>query len=127
MPYCPSCGSVVEVGWRFCRYCGQDQGAPSTAYRPPMETIGAKDPIVALLLALIPGLFGIWGIGHFYVDAVSRGIVLLVVGISLAIFLLLSLSILSLFVLIVGFVIWLWQAYDAYQIARGLQTFRYYR
>jgi TM2 domain-containing membrane protein YozV len=39
-----------------------------------------KDPLVTLGLSIIPGLIGLFGIGHFYVGRPLRGISFLVVG-----------------------------------------------
>lgn len=39
-----------------------------------------KDPLVTLGLSVIPGLIGLFGIGHFYVGRPLRGIPFLVIG-----------------------------------------------
>ena len=43
-----------------------------------------KSTGVTVVLALIPGAFGIWGLGHIYAGRVRDGIVLLVSGVVLA-------------------------------------------
>jgi len=39
-----------------------------------------KDPLVTLGLSVIPGIIGLFGIGHFYVGRPLRGIPFLVIG-----------------------------------------------
>ena len=124
--YCPFCGALVESHWDYCQECGRYLRGLSEVSETPIYPLKEKDPMIALLLALIPGLFGIWGIGHFYVEEFGKGVLLLFLGLILAFIMLLNI-ICGLVILIVGFFIWLWQAYDAYSIAKETQISpRYY-
>jgi hypothetical protein len=95
--------------------------------------------MIAAILALGPGLFGLMGLGHIYVRALAKGLVLLIIGAVLGLFtwvLIIDLFLLSpldmgpngagligavaLFSLIF-FPLWLWQAYDAYLSAKTMQ------
>jgi len=96
-----------------------------------------KSTGLAAVLALILGLFGLWGIGHVYVGKLKRGIVLLVVGIILTVFGLISVlgtmivgglaglvggGIVLLIILLVG---WIWQIFDAYKLAKQYNDYVY--
>lgn len=126
MSYCPYCGAYVESNWAYCQKCGQYLRGLLEVSQTPVYIGRKKDPMIALLLALVPGLFGIWGIGHFYVGEFGKGILLLGLGIFLAFIMILSI-ICGLVILIIGFFIWLWQGYDAYSIAKDTQiSYHYY-
>ena len=67
---CHSCGAAVERGQNFCRSCG-------AALMPSGPTIVPirmkKYAPIALLLALIPGFFHIYGLGHLVMKQWLRG------------------------------------------------------
>jgi hypothetical protein len=136
---------------RFCDQCGHSLSEPGTARKvrsnyPPSEpqlpsapVTSRASPMIAAILALGPGLFGLMGLGHIYVRALAKGLVLLIIGAVLGLFtwvLIIDLFLLSpldmgpngagligavsLFSLIF-FPLWLWQAYDAYIIAKTMQ------
>jgi len=83
---------------------------------------------------LIAGLGGIvlFGLGHFYVGKIVRGIVLLVVGIVLKIALLASYFVgivtlitgngtwfgILILVAVLNLGLWIWQIYDPYKLAK---------
>ena len=48
-----------------------------------MTDTARKNPAITILLAALPGLIGILGMGHLYLGRVKRGVVYLVVGICL--------------------------------------------
>ena len=85
-----------------------------------------KNEAVAVLLALIAGIFGFWGIGHMYAGRFGKGIVLLIGGLMIAALfwtsVLLTLIVIGIFgVFVFGILLfcgWLWQTYDAYLTAR---------
>jgi hypothetical protein len=102
----------------------------------------SKNPGVAALLAILIGLFGLWGIGHIYVGRIGRGLLLLALGIvlnalSVGAFLLgilfgrdsgagrsLGLGLgASIFLGIVTLVLWAWQTYDAYRLAKQFNAY----
>jgi len=148
MPFCKRCGSYIPEDAQFCPYCGAKQPvtetpvAPSYPITPPLER---KDPGLTALIAIIAGFFGLWGIGHIYIGKVARGIALLILGIVIQWFLgiiffvgitfgvtfgpgphemmygpgifgfMLFASIIWLLIIIVGLI---WQAYDAYSLAK---------
>jgi hypothetical protein len=109
--------------------------------KPPVQSVSKANPLFATMLALGPGFFGLMGLGHIYVRSVSKGLMLLVVGAVLGLFtwgliidILFSPGYLTGGDLgIEGFVVaamlfglifysmWLWQAYDAYTIAKKAQ------
>ncbi len=83
---CPSCGQEASDSGNFCLHCGAPlPKAPAPAkvpvrappfpqdsvYRPP------KDRGVALVLEILPGLFGLPGIGWIYGGRTGAGVALL--------------------------------------------------
>lgn len=82
---------------------------------------------MAALLALLPGIFGIMGIGHIYVGKFRRGMLILAVGLLLN-FLTWASFTLSMRMFGFGFmasflfgivllVVWVGQVFDAYRLA----------
>jgi len=71
MPFCKQCGKEISQNARSCPYCGADHLSPAQ----PTASIGIarKNAGLAAVLALIPGIFGIWGVGHLYVGKIGRG------------------------------------------------------
>ena len=86
---CNECGRVTEDdGAEFCHFCGSDKGTTATPTMMPegYEAVPIKAggvvyadrsklrriPI-ALLLAFIPGLFDIFGLGHFVIGRWVKG------------------------------------------------------
>ena len=63
---CPRCGAEVHEGELFCRSCGSPL---SVSY--PLKA--SKDSTVAMFLALIPGFFSIYGLGHLMLKEWVRG------------------------------------------------------
>jgi len=82
-----------------------------------------KDAGVAALLAAFLPLF-LFGIGHFYIGKIKRGIILLVLGILAKIPFVLSLPFslwIFLLLLVSGLInvgLWIWQVFDAYMLAK---------
>lgn len=117
---CKTCGKgickncAVEVSKQlYCRNCaaaGTTSNSGSTK----------KDPMIALLLGLIPIFITFCGIGQMYVGRVKRGLVFLLVGWGFGVLNLLGLMV------VVGICITgpltlifvCWQAYDAYKLAQ---------
>lgn len=109
--------------------------------KPPVQSVSQTNPLFATILALGPGFFGLMGLGHIYVRSVSKGLMLLVVGAVLGLFtwgLIIDILFSPGYLIggdlgIEGFVVaamlfgsiffslWLWQAYDAYSIAKAAQ------
>jgi TM2 domain-containing membrane protein YozV len=105
--------------------------------------VESKNPGVAALLAILVGLFGLWGIGHVYLGRIRRGLLLLALGIVLnalsvggfllgillfgrdsgsGLFLSLGLGA-SIFLGIVTLALWVWQTYDAYRLAKKFNAY----
>ena len=127
MPFCKQCGKEISQDARYCPYCGADQ-----------LKIERKNAGLAAVLALIAGIFGIWGIGHIYIGKIGKGIALLILGFlltwvlspflltwiffgamhgGLSGFFMGLLGVTAIWIL-VCFVIFVWQVYDAYRLAK---------
>lgn len=116
---------------------GYDQGGyqqpPPGGYgyqQPPAYPVGVaeKSPGIALIIGLIVGLF-LWGIGQMYVGKIMRGIIFLIVGLILipALFGIAFMGVVATggtgwilipIISIVYFILWIYQAFDAYKLAQ---------
>jgi hypothetical protein len=93
---CQTCGRLSPPGAQTCQYCGASLPStpvyqdpfrarpqrPSSAdpwgeqgYAQPIH--GLKDPNTGLVLEVLPGLFGLLGIGHIWAGEVAIGVGLL--------------------------------------------------
>jgi hypothetical protein len=115
---------------------------PPGPYHQPYQPYGSpcgypvsliKDPGIAAILALLAGFVGLMGMGHIYIGRFARGLIILVAGLVLW-----SLVIGTSFIAIIalGGALWLlslvfifaalgllvWQAYDAYNLAKQYNT-----
>jgi TM2 domain-containing membrane protein YozV len=134
MPYCPACGKEAQPTQAYCMNCGASLGQTGSydySSRPPYQTVGVahsqnqKNPVIAAGLALVLGIFGLWGIGHMYAGRVGMGIGLLVTGLIIAGLIGVSVILTAIFIGYFGILLfgllflagWLWQAYDAYRTA----------
>ena len=80
-----------------------------------------------MVLALVLGVFGLMGVGHLYVGKLTRGFIILAVGIILTVMIwasfFLGFTTSGLFWIagmIAGvalIILWVWQTYDAYRLA----------
>ncbi len=97
---CPNCGFQNHEGAKFCANCsyaltGAPAPAPSYAQvsnpnamqpammaslPPPSYTpaVAPKSKSTALILEILPGLFGLLGFGWMYVGETSRGVITLI-------------------------------------------------
>lgn len=86
MHICTECGRVCDEDMDFCPHCGSTKGGNvDPEMIPPQFRIvnGPTGPYVAkvnvnkirlaLALALIPGIFDIYGLGHFIMGRYIRG------------------------------------------------------
>lgn len=129
--FCQQCGRELAPGAQFCSYCGAPAGGagPQGAYTNYRTLPAHKDTGVALILALVLGLFALMGIGQIYVGRTARGIAILLGGLlieGLAVSLvfasffggpvagLFTIAIVSL----ADLAYYLWQAYDAYDLVQ---------
>ncbi|MDD5704146.1 MAG: zinc-ribbon domain-containing protein [Dehalococcoidales bacterium] len=87
MAYCSKCGAQLSEGSNFCKVCGTKQNLRSVS--PSNNTaelkysggiIQNKQKSTVMLLAILLGLIGFFGIGHIYAGKVGRGIVFLIAG-----------------------------------------------
>ncbi len=122
-PYsCRSCHAPVGLEERYCTHCG-------TLVRPEKLNRSTSRPLAALMLALIPGLFSIWGLGQFFSASFYKGAVFAVLGLALLLVAPLSLIItfsglgdlaaLSVLGAVLWCALWVLQAMDAYWEAGG--------
>ncbi len=137
MSNCAYCGQEIPAESQFCRYCGAQvggapnqpaQGPPQYQQYQPVYAIPPKNTGVAVILALIGGLFGFMGIGHLYIGKIGKGIALLILGfvlfaVSIAVVFLAFITISpGLWILIfLPWIIWLilliYQTVDAYNLS----------
>lgn len=91
-----------------------------------------KNEGVVVVLAAVLGLFGLMGIGHMYIGKIGRGLAFLAVGIVLEILILPTILLAESMETLIGFmsllfivdiIIWIWQIYDAYSLAKYYNTY----
>jgi hypothetical protein len=125
---------MVEPNLAYCQSCGAALMKHSSfSSRQPYDTVGAtttyrvgKRPWIALGLALIFGIFALWGIGHIYAGKFARGIGLFFIGLFVGGLFWLSVILSIILVGYVGMALfgifflggWVWQAFDAYGAAQ---------
>ena len=109
----------------YCPFCGRQQQQQQQPIQSNINTIVTplkKNPGTAVLIALIAGIFGFQGFGHLYLGKVAYGIGLLLIGWTIGIFAVLSLIgggiSMAVFLGIVSFAFWIWQAHNANKLAR---------
>lgn len=99
MIICQACGTENANDAKFCKNCGAgltsqeiqapvneqqadlSQPAPVQQYQPPSQAYAQrppKDKSIALILEIIPGLFGLLGIGWIYSGNTTTGILWLI-------------------------------------------------
>ena len=76
--YCTSCGSQIEETTKFCPNCGSPQKGDVYVNYGNNSNTEAKSRIVAGLLAIF---LGGWGIHNFYLGYTNKGIMQLVITI----------------------------------------------
>ncbi|MBO4797924.1 MAG: zinc ribbon domain-containing protein [Candidatus Methanomethylophilaceae archaeon] len=67
---CPGCGAEVARGEMFCGNCGSPLNAVS-----PLNF--DKSSAIAFVLAFVPGLFSVYGLGHLFLREWIRGLMFL--------------------------------------------------
>lgn len=89
MRRCPECGTDVPDNSLTCPKCFTPISRPGEIIEnsgPVFRGYGtnsAKSGNVALLLAFLPGLVGVWGLGHIYLEETQRGLSFLGTGLML--------------------------------------------
>jgi len=86
MPFCYSCGAKILEQNEYCK-CGlpikQGDNPPNQEPRPSKQ-LELKSEGTALVLAILLGLIGLWGIGQIYCSRIGRGIAMLIFGLVIA-------------------------------------------
>ncbi|MBI0584601.1 MAG: hypothetical protein ISF22_10305 [Methanomassiliicoccus sp.] len=119
---CPSCGGSIAAFDRHCAGCG-------LTLRHGTKSKVSSRPLAALILAIVPGMFSLWGIGHLFAGKLKKGLLFLFMGLLMMLvgpfplaFIVLFLPDLA-FLIVVGaiawVVLWLYQSVDAYREAGG--------
>jgi hypothetical protein len=67
-PVCKNCGSVLAEGTSYCGSCSR----PVNAY----GAAGDRRHFLALIFAVVPGMFDIFGLGHIFLGKWIRGLAL---------------------------------------------------
>ncbi len=95
MVFCSKCGNEESNEKPFCSKCGSSIENDSKKIPTPKESATNtqssglqrkpewKSEGTTLILTIILGIFGFGGIGHIYLGNITRGIVILIVGIVL--------------------------------------------
>ncbi len=116
--FCPKCGKDSALGAKFCESCGTSMPSDQTNQAPPAygpqpygqpmyAPLPLKNAGIAAVLAFL------WaGLGHIYLGQIGKGIMYMVLYIVLWV-----IGIFTLFGLILPFIFWIWQLYDAYKKA----------
>lgn len=133
--FCSHCGQPLAEAANFCSSCGtrvsqaQQQAPPGAPVRVAAPA-APKRMVLVVLLAIVPALFGVYGIGHLYVGRVGRGLVILlgqwlvaVIAVALLVAGFLSPATSTLIALAFLFfaaslALMLWQIFDAVSLAR---------
>ncbi len=77
---CRRCGSQVPENSITCPKCYREMPRVPPAAK---KEASARDPRIGLLLAIFPGVIGLWGLGHIYMGLTERGLYLMLTGILL--------------------------------------------
>ena len=75
---CPYCGRENDEGSEFCGTCGKPLSAPAMQI-PIRRKLTGKEKI-AIGLAVIPGVFSIFGLGHIALKKFSRAFLYLAIS-----------------------------------------------
>ncbi len=137
--FCGSCGQELSsIDTNYCSRCGKriDQSDTleiannkndkttiketekrnSDSHRSVVITLPYKSPGTAALIAFIGGLFGLPGIGHIYVGKVGKGIGILILGLVIYAFMVISIlgfSPVGFLIAIVYLILLIWQIFSA--------------
>jgi len=102
--FCRKCGASLSDSTKFCTECGSEinesiwepvKGDSNNEERTKQmdkpygvepshsKQLELKSEGTALVLAILLGLIGLWGIGQIYCSRIGRGIVMLILGLVL--------------------------------------------
>ena len=129
--FCSNCGNPLASKYSPCTKCGHtktvfipqvNQGNPNAPPAPGLGPIGYKSEGTALVLAILLGLIMLNGIGHLYAGKIGKGVAILLGSIVLGSIGLVLIAVVAIIpflipvgivLLIVYFVIFIWQIIDA--------------
>ena len=112
---CPNCGASIGQMDRFCGACGVKLSAPvSLPAQAPLRM--RKNGMLAVILALVPGFFNIFGLGHFLMKEWSRGFMFLAISVIIWFLNGWSFTSDSFFVMILSVAVFFFQASDVIRI-----------
>ena len=75
-PVCLNCGEKLVPDAKFCQFCGAKTSEMAVPIRNSMTSFDKKD-IIAIILAIVPGLFNIFGLGQIVQKRWSKAFVYL--------------------------------------------------
>jgi hypothetical protein len=120
---CPDCHASIDFVGRYCPRCGR-------TLRPVKIDGSSVRPLAALIFGIIPGMFSIWGVGHFFAGSANKGFLFFCMGLFMAIVAPVTIFLFSnnigdlIFWAIIGAIVWvilwLYQSVDAYWEAGGV-------
>ena len=98
----------------------QDSDEDTARYRRSMERpMGWKSESTTLLLAILPGLICIFGVGHLYLGMIGRGVVILIAGFVLLIVGIATAAFgIGIVILILAIPLFIWQIIDSRKLCR---------
>ena len=98
----------------------QDSDEDTARYRRSMERpMGWKSESTTLLLAILPGLICIFGVGHLYLGMIGRGVVILIAGFVLLIVGIATAAFgIGIIILILAIPLFIWQIIDSRKLCR---------
>ena len=98
----------------------QDSDEDTARYRRSMERpMGWKSESTTLLLAILPGLICIFGVGHLYLGVIGRGVGILIAGFVLLIVGALTIAFgIGIVILILAIPLFIWQIIDSRKLCR---------
>ncbi len=71
---CVKCGNALIPGSKYCAYCGAQASESNIPIRRSSGAYSSKD-IMAIMLAVIPGLFNVFGLGQIILRRWSKAFV----------------------------------------------------
>ena len=98
----------------------QDSDKDAAKYRRSMERpMGWKSESTTLLLAILPGLICVFGIGHLYLGVIGKGVVILIAGFVLLIVGIATAAFgIGIVILILAIPLFIWQIIDSRKLCR---------